>query len=302
VSPEAVEVEVDGRQLKLSNLSKVLYPESGFTKGDVVDYYARVADVMLPHVADRAVTFKRYPNGVDGTSFFEKHVPAHAPAWVQTATVPRGGNSRSSREGDVTYAVLADRPTLVWAANLASLEFHVPQWKVGDGRDLPKPADLMVFDLDPGPGTTIVECCRVANWLGAELGRDAMAAKTSGSKGLQLYLRLVPDSGDSNELAHELARKLERDHPEAVVSKMKKELRAGKVLIDWSQNSPAKTTVAVYSLRARPHPTASTPVTWEEVDACAKRGHPEDLEFLAVDVLRRVEQHGDLFDVVRSDL
>lgn len=300
MSPDAVEVEVDGRQLRVSNLTKVLYPDAGFTKGDVIDYYARVADVMLPHVIDRPVTFKRFPNGVDGTSFFEKHVPAHAPAWVQTATVPRGANSRSGREADITYAVLADRPTLIWAANLASLEFHVPQWKAGDGMDLPKPADLMVFDLDPGPGTTVVECCRVASWLGEELGREAMAAKTSGSKGLQLYLRLLPGSVDSNELAHEIARKLERDHPEAVVSKMKKELRLGKVLIDWSQNSPVKTTIAVYSLRARPQPSASTPVTWDEVDACAKRGRPEELEFLAADVLRRVEQHGDLFDVVLS--
>ena len=191
MSPEAVEVDVDGRQLKLSNLSKVLYPEAGFTKGDVIDYYARVADVMLPHVADRPVTFKRFPNGVEGTSFFEKHVPAHAPAWVADGDGAARCELEVVREGDITYAVLADRPTLVWAANLASLEFHVPQWQVGDGKDLPKPADLMVFDLDPGPGTTIVECCKVAGWLGAELGRDVMAAKTSGSKGLQLYLRLV---------------------------------------------------------------------------------------------------------------
>jgi bifunctional non-homologous end joining protein LigD len=299
VSPEAVEVDVDGRQLKLSNLTKVLYPETGFTKGDVIDYYARIADVMLPHVVGRPVTFKRFPNGVDGTSFFEKHVPKHAPPWVATASVPRGAKPRTGGEGDITYAVLADRPTLVWAANLASLEFHVPQWRVGDGKGLPKRPDLMVFDLDPGPGTSIVECCTVAGWLGTELGRDRMAAKTSGSKGLQLYLRLLPDAVDSNELAHELARKLERDHPDLVVSNMKKDLRNGKVLIDWSQNSPVKTTIAVYSLRARARQTTSTPVAWDEVDACAKRGRPEELEFLAEDVLNRVERHGDLFEVVR---
>ncbi len=296
MSPEAVQVEVDGRQLSLSNLQKVLYPEVGFTKGDVVDYYARVADAMLPHVTDRPVTFKRFPNGVDGTSFFEKHIPSHAPEWVQRVAVPRGANSRSG-DGDVEYAVLADRPTLVWAANLASLEFHVPQWRIGDATQLPGPSDLMVFDLDPGPGTSIVECCRVAGWLADEIGRDGVTAKTSGSKGLQLYLRLVPGSGDSNALAHEIARKLERDHPDEVTSNMKKSLRIDKVLIDWSQNSPAKTTVAVYSLRARPRPTASAPVTWDEVAACASSGRAEDLEFLASDVLDRLERFGDLFDV-----
>ena len=302
MSPEKVEVDVDGRKLTLSNMSKVLYPEAGFTKGEVLDYYARIADVMLPHVVDRPVTFKRYPNGVDGKFFFEKHVPAHAPPWVRTVTVPRSANSRArgdgERDGDIRYAVLDDRATLVWAANLASLEFHVPQWKAGDGKNLPKPPDLMVFDLDPGPGTSIVECCRVASWLGEELGRDGVAAKTSGSKGLQLYLRLAPGAADSNELAHELARKLEQDHPDHVVSNMKKELRNGKVLIDWSQNHAIKTTIAAYSLRARSRPTASTPVSWDEVDACAASARAGDLEFLASDVVRRVEAHGDLFAAV----
>jgi bifunctional non-homologous end joining protein LigD len=299
VSPETVQVDVDGRALTVSNLGKVLYPETGFTKGDVLDYYARVADVMLPHVWDRPVTFKRFPNGVEGSSFFEKHIPSHAPPWVHRATVPRRPNSKAP--GDVIeYAVIADRPTLIWAANLAALEFHVPQWQVGDGTDLPNPADLMVFDLDPGPGTTIVECCTVAGWLAEEIGRDGVAAKTSGSKGLQLYLRLA-SAVDSNELAHELARKLERDHPDAVVSNMKKDLRTNKVLIDWSQNNPVKTTIAVYSLRARPRPTVSTPVTWEEIDACANGGSPETMEFLAADVVDRVERHGDLFAAVLED-
>ena len=295
VSPESVQVEVDGRQLKLSNLEKVLYPQAGFTKGEVIDYYARVADVMVPHLADRPATFKRFPNGVDGKSFFEKHIPAHAPDWVRRVSVPRGANSRSTDEDAVDYAVIMDRPSLIWAANLAALELHVPQWRVGDGADLPKPPDLMVFDLDPGPGTSVVDCSIVAGWLGDELGRDGIAAKTSGSKGLQLYLRLQPGADDSNALAHELARKLERDHPESVVSNMKKSLRDHRVLIDWSQNSPFKTTVAVYSLRAKERPTASTPITWDEINACAASGRPEDLEFVASAVLDRVERLGDLF-------
>jgi len=297
VSPEAVVVEVDGRELRLSNLEKVLYPETGFTKRDVIDYYARIAEVMLPHIWDRPVTFKRYPHGVDEKFFFEKHVPKHAPTWLRTATVSRSSKSRAGGEGDIEYAVLSDRPALVWAANLASLEFHVPQWEVGDGKDLPKPADLLVFDLDPGDGTTIVECCGVAALLGEELGRDGVVAKTSGSKGLQLYLRLHPGVSDSNALAHEVARKLERDHPDAVVSNMKKDLRRGKVLIDWSQNNPIKTTIAVYSLRARPRPTVSTPVTWDEIDACAASGRADDLVFEAADVLARVGELGDLFEV-----
>ena len=297
MSPDAVVVEVDGRELRLSNLEKVLYPETGFTKRDVIDYYARIAEVMLPHICDRPVTFKRYPHGVDGKFFFEKHVPKHAPEWLHTAMVSRSSNSRAGGEGDIEYAVLSDRPALVWAANLASLEFHVPQWEVGDGKDLPKPADLLVFDLDPGDGTTIVECCGVAALLGEELGRDGVVAKTSGSKGLQLYLRLHPGVSDSNALAHEVARKLERDHPDAVVSNMKKDLRRGKVLIDWSQNNPIKTTIAVYSLRARPRPTVSAPVTWDEIDACAASGRPEDLVFEAADVLARVDEMGDLFEV-----
>lgn len=296
MSPEIVEVVVDGRQLKLSNLSKVLYPETGFTKGDVIDYYARIADAMVPHLTDRPVTFVRFPNGVEESSFFEKHAPSHSPEWVRREAVPRGSNSKSDRGNDVSYVVIDDRPTLVWAGNLASLEFHVPQWRLGDGKDLPKPSDLVVFDLDPGPGTTIVECCKVASWLAEEIGRDGVVAKTSGSKGLQLYLRLVPGAlGDASELAHDLARKLEQDHPDAVVSNMKKALRNNKVLIDWSQNNPYKTTVAVYSLRARPRPTVSTPVTWDEVDACAKKGKPDALEFVAPDVLDRVERLGDLF-------
>jgi bifunctional non-homologous end joining protein LigD len=298
-----VVVDVDGRKLKLTNLSKILYPDAAFAKHDVIDYYARIAEVMVPHLKGRPITFKRYPNGVDGASFFEKHAPSHAPDWVRRVMVPRGSNSRAKGEPDIEFAVLDSRAALVWAANLASLEFHVPLWRVGNGKDLPKHPDHMVLDLDPGPGTTIVECCTVARWLTDELGEDHVVAKTSGSKGLQLYVRLPPRTTTSAnvEHAHELARKLERDHPDEVVSTMKKDLRTNKVFIDWNQNVAVKTTVAVYSLRARPRPTVSTPVTWDEVDACAASGRAEDLVFEAPDVLERIDRLGDLFAaLVRS--
>jgi bifunctional non-homologous end joining protein LigD len=271
-------------------LDKVLYPESGFTKGQVLDYYAKISDVILPHIKDRPLTLKRYPNGVDGMSFFEKHAPSHRPEWVRTAEVP---SSRSAEP--ILFAVVCDRPTLLWAANLAALELHVPLWRVGKGRALPAPPDYMVFDLDPGPGTTIVECCRVARFLTDRLGEENLFAKTSGSKGLQLYIALTRTTSDqAGEQAHEIAVAIEKDHPEAVVSRMRKDLRSNKVLIDWSQNNPHKTTVAVYSLRARPTPTVSTPVSWQEVDRCAKSGNPDDLRFETKDVLRRVEKYGDL--------
>jgi bifunctional non-homologous end joining protein LigD len=290
-----VQVDVDGRELKVSNLGKVLYPEAGFTKRDVIDYYARIADVMLPHVCDRPMTFVRFPDGVAGGSFFEKHLPRHAPDWVHRVAVPGGSTARAKEKVDVTYAVVDDRPTLVWAANLAALEFHVPQWRVGDGSKLPAVPDLLVFDLDPGPGTSIVECCRVAGWLTDELGRDGVVAKTSGSKGLQLYLRRPADVQDTSATAKELAQHLEREHPADVVSNMKKSLREGRVLIDWSQNNQYKTTIAPYSLRARPFPTVSAPVTWDEVDACATKGAEDDLRFEASAVLERAERLGDLF-------
>jgi bifunctional non-homologous end joining protein LigD len=217
---------------------------------------------------------------VDGMSFFEKHAPSHRPEWVRTAEVP---SSRSAEP--ILFAVVCDRPTLLWAANLAALELHVPLWRVGKGRALPAPPDYMVFDLDPGPGTTIVECCRVARFLTDRLGEENLFAKTSGSKGLQLYMALARTTSDqAGEQAHEIAVAIEKDHPEAVVSRMRKDLRSNKVLIDWSQNNPHKTTVAVYSLRARPTPTVSTPVSWQEVDRCAKSGNPDDLRFETKDV------------------
>jgi bifunctional non-homologous end joining protein LigD len=249
---------------------------------------------MLPHVRDRALTLRRYPDGVAGASFFVKHIPAHAPEWVRTVAVPTVDGS-----SEVEYAVVCDLPTLIWAANLATVEFHVPLWRVGRRRALPGPPDFMVFDLDPGDGAGIVECCTVAGYvhdLLGERGSEAFA-KTSGSKGLQVYTalrdRLTWEALHDN--AHELARSIEREHPELVVSNMRKELRRGKVLIDWSQNLPTKTTVAAYSVRGRPEPTVSTPVTWDEVRACAAGGDPAALRFDTGAVLDRVERHGDLF-------
>jgi bifunctional non-homologous end joining protein LigD len=290
VSPERVQTTVDGRDLSLSNLDKVMYPSSGFMKSQVIDYYARIADVMLPHLRNRPATFKRFPNGVDGMSFYEKHSPASAPEWVHTISVP----SKDGSHDPIDYTAVDDRPTLVWAANLATLEFHVPLWRTAKGKAVPAPPDLMVFDLDPGPGTTIVECCQIAGWISERLKGETFA-KTSGSKGLQLYTPLSRRSWDqATEEAHEIARAVEADHSDLVVSIMRKTLRDKKVLIDWSQNSPSKTTVAAYSLRARNEPTVSTPVTWAEVSACAKRGDPDLMHFEADEVLRRVDKLGDL--------
>jgi bifunctional non-homologous end joining protein LigD len=287
-------VEVDGREVPITHADKVLFPETGFTKGQLIEYYVGIAPAMLPHVRDRPLTLRRYPDGVANPSFFEKHVPAHAPKWVRTVAVPT-----ASGDGEVEYAVVCDLPTLIWAANLAAIEFHVPLWRVGRRRKLPAPPDFMVFDLDPGEGAGLVECCTVAGHVQeqlAEQGAEAFA-KTSGSKGLQVYTkpgnRVTWDA--LRKSAHELARSLEGEHPDLVVSNMRKELRRGRVLIDWSQNHPSKTTVAAYSVRGRPEPTVSTPVTWEEVHACAAGGNPAALRFDTAAVLARFERHGDLF-------
>ncbi|MGH3732441.1 MAG: non-homologous end-joining DNA ligase [Acidimicrobiales bacterium] len=296
MSPERIQTVVDGRTLSLSNLDKVLYSKSGFTKSQVLDYYARVADVMIAHLRNRPATFKRFPNGVDGMSFYEKHSPAGAPEWVHTISVP----SKDGSHEPIDYTEVRDRPTLLWAANLATLEFHVPLWRASKGKHLPTPPDEMVFDLDPGPGTTIVECCQVAQWIITRL-KGEVFAKTSGSKGLQLYTHLSRRTWEkATEEAHDIARAVEQDHPELVVSVMRKELREKKVLIDWSQNNASKTTVAVYSLRAREDPTVSTPVTWAEVTNCAKRADPQLLRFEADDVLRRVDKLGDLMAALTS--
>jgi bifunctional non-homologous end joining protein LigD len=291
VSPERVLTEIDGRELSLSNLDKVLYPDTGFTKSQVLDYYARIADVMLPHLRNRPTTLRRYPHGVEGMSFFEKHAPDHQPDWIKTITVP----SKTGDHEPIVYTAVGDRPSLLWAANLAALEFHVPLWHVAKGKSIPAPPDYLVFDLDPGPGTTIVECCRVAQWVGERLDRESLFAKTSGSKGLQLYTRVQRTTWDQlGERAHEIAKAIERDHPSEVVSQMRKTLRDGKVLIDWSQNNSSKTTVAAYSLRARAEPTVSTPVSWAEINKCAKNANPDTLRFETKDVLKRIEKYGDL--------
>ncbi|MEU8245437.1 non-homologous end-joining DNA ligase [Nonomuraea sp. NPDC048916] len=285
-----IPVRVDGRELVLSNLDKVLYPADGFAKAEVIDYYSRVAPVLLPHLAGRPLTVKRYPNGVEGGSFFEKNAPRHTPAWVRKVRLPVPGSTKN-RES-IEYAVVDDLPTLVYYANLAALELHVPQWRVSAGGEA-LPPDTLVFDLDPGAPATIVECCRVAVVLREVLRADGLTArpKTSGNKGMQLYTAWDRDE-EPSAYARRLARLLEKEHPEQVVSVMAKKARPGKVLIDWSQNNPAKTTVAPYSLRAGQRPTVSTPLLWKEVEGCE---HPDELVFTAPDVLARVEEHGDLF-------
>lgn len=291
VSARTVTVEVEGQRVRLSNLDKVLYPEVGFTKGEVIDYYTRIAPVLLPHLADRPVTLHRFPDGVDAQSFWNKDASRNAPEWLRLVRLPTPGSTKGHEEID--FAVLDGLPALVWAANLAGLELHVPQWTVG-ARGAVREPDLLVFDLDPGPPATIVGCCRVAEFLREVLEEDGLPAhpKTSGSKGLQVYVPVrVPDAGRTVEYAHQVAERLSAEHPDAVLARMSKAARSGKVFVDWSQNNPAKTTVAPYSLRARSHPTVSTPVTWEEVADCRR---PEQLVFTSADVLARVEDRGDL--------
>ena len=284
-------VVVDGRQLTLSNLDKVLYPATGFTKGQVIAYYQGVAPALLPHLAGRPLTLKRYPNGVDDKFFYEKRCPSHRPEWVQVAPI---WSSRNKAE--VPYCVAGDLATLVWVANLASLELHT---SLSRSDDINRPT-MVVFDLDPGPPAGIVECCRLGlrlRELFERLGLEVLA-KTSGSKGLQLYAPLntpVTYDGGTKDFAFAVAQLFERRYPAEVVSSMKKELRPGKVLIDWSQNDEHKTTVCVYSLRARERPTVSAPVTWEEVAAVADGADPAGLVFEADAVLERVARLGDLF-------
>jgi len=285
---------IEGRELSVSNLEKVLFPHSGFTKGQLIDYYVRVGPAMLPHIRERPLTMKRFPDGVESKFFFEKHIPSHAPDWVRSVDV-----SANDGKDLIPYAMVNDIPTLAWAANLGTIELHVPLWHVGRHRKLPARPDFMVFDLDPGEGTSIVECCEVAGYVTAELSRQGVEsfAKTSGSKGLQLYAAVGPKTtwDSSRDRSHEIARKLEADHPDLVVSNMRRSLRRGRVLIDWSQNHPAKTTVAVYSVRAMATPTVSTPVSPAEVRRCAAKHDPRLLRFETEDVLRRLDKGGDLF-------
>jgi len=286
-------VEIEGKQLTLSNLDKVLYPEAGFTKGQVIDYYVRVSPVLLPHLKGRPLTMKRYPEGVNGMHFYEKNCPSHRPPWVKTAPIWSEGNNRW-----MDYCVIEDLPTLVWAANLADLELHT---SLSLAKEILRPT-MVVFDLDPGAPANIVQCCEVGLWLRRifqKMGLESFA-KTSGSKGLQVYVPLnTPTTYDQTKpLAHAVARLLESEHPDKVVSDMKKALRVGKVFVDWSQNDDHKTTICVYSLRARERPTASTPVTWDEVENCLKNNDPKLLVFEADQVLERVAKAGDRFESV----
>ncbi len=286
-------IEVAGRQIKLSNLDKVLYPKAGFTKGQVVDYMVRIAPVLLPHLAGRPLTLKRYPEGVEGLFFYEKNCPKHKPDWVKTAKVWSEGNNRF-----MYYCVVDQLPTLVWLANLADLELHT---SLSIAPEIHRPT-VIAFDLDPGPPASIVQCCQVGLWIREifdQCGLQAFA-KTSGSKGLQVYVPLnTPVTYEETKpFAKAIARLLQGRSPDQVVSDMKKSLRANKVFVDWSQNDEHKTTVCVYSLRAKEQPTVSTPVSWKEVETCFKKGNPELLVFTSDQVLKRVEKMGDLFEPV----
>jgi bifunctional non-homologous end joining protein LigD len=293
-------VRVDGRQLHVSNLEKVLFPEVSFTKAQVIDYYVRIAPVLLPHLSGRPVTFTRWPDGVEGQAFFEKNSARHAPDWVRKVTVPSPGSSRGRET--LEMVVLETVADLAWAANLAALELHVPQWQVGS-RLQPTLPDLLVLDLDPGPDAGILECCEVADRLRQRLVDDGLdpVVKTSGSKGVQVYAPIrVSDREHPSRYARALAQELSAETPDRVVWRMEKVLRPGKVLIDWSQNNPAKTTVAPYSLRARPDAPVSTPIGWDEVEAVLDGADPGSLRFRTEDVLARVEDYGDLFDIARA--
>src|SRR6202045_261934 len=292
---DKAELIVEGKKLAVSNLNKVLYPKGGVSKGQGVDYYIRIAPVLLPHLKDRPLTMKRYPNGVDQPFFYEKNCPAHRPPWVKTAKVWSEGNQR-----DMHYCLAQDLPTLVWAANLADIELHT---SLARKKDVTQPT-MMVFDLDPGPPADIVQCCQVGLWL-----RDLLAsmklksfAKTSGSKGLQVYVPLntLVTFDQTKDLSRALAQLLEHEHGNLVTSSMSKSVRKGKVFVDWSQNDEHKTTICVYSLRAREEPTVSTPVTWDEVASCLKKKKADLVKFRSEKVLARVEEMGDLFEPVEK--
>jgi bifunctional non-homologous end joining protein LigD len=292
---KAVEVEVEGRRLRLSNLDKVFYPASGFTKGQVIEYYTRVAPVLLPHLRDRPLTLKRYPDGVEGEFFYEKQCPSHAPDWVRTASIRLDADGR-----EIDFCLANDLPTLVWLANLADIELHT---SLSLASDMTRPTAI-VFDLDPGAPAALLECAQVAVWLREMLAGLELEsfAKTSGSKGVQLF---VPLNGpatydEAKPFARALARLAEKQHSELVVSRMSRELRRGKVLVDWSQNDDFKTTACVYSLRARERPTVSTPLGWEELEDALRAAEPERLVFEAHEALERVERLGDLFEPVLS--
>jgi bifunctional non-homologous end joining protein LigD len=295
---EEVRVEVEGHTLKLSNLDKVLYPRTGTTKGEVLNYYAQVAPVLLPLLRDRPVTRVRWPHGVERDRFFEKNAPAGTPRWVRTADVPTTGSRGESRHGDrLVFPIIDDLATLTWAANLAALELHVHQWTV-DKKGTPRGADRLVIDLDPGEGAGLHECCQVALLVREKLSEHKLDARpvTSGSKGLHLYAHLPrrQDSEKTSETAKTIAEGLQAEHPKQVTATMTKSKRSGKVFLDWSQNAGSKTTVSPYSLRGVERPLVATPVTWEEVEEGAEDPLGLD-QFRYDEVLARIEEHGDLF-------
>jgi bifunctional non-homologous end joining protein LigD len=289
MATERIAVQIGGHDLELSNLDKVMYPSAGFTKGEVIDYYTRIAPVLLPHLRGRALTRIRFPNGVDGVHFFEKNKPAGTPPWVRLETLPVPGSTKSRETVD--FVVVDELPTLVWLANLAALELHTPQWRIASH------PDLLVVDLDPGAPAGLTECCAVAVLMRDRLAADGVAAypKTSGKKGMQLC---CPISGEQDSevvsgYTRLVAEELSAHVPNHITAKMAKAVRPGKIFIDWSQNAAAKTTVAPYSLRAQATPTASTPLTWDEVEAMATGAAPAR-QFTAGEVLDRVDAHGDL--------
>jgi len=289
--PDKAELIVEDRKIQVSNLDKVLYPKVGFTKGQVIDYYIRIAPVLLSHLKDRPLTMKRYPDGVEGEFFYEKNCPSHRPKWVKTAKVWSESNKRM-----MNYCLAQDLPTLVWAANLADLELHT---SLARKRDVARPT-MMVFDLDPGAPGDIVQCCQIGLWLRDLLAKMKLKsfAKTSGSKGLQVYVPFTFDQ--TKDLSRALAQHLEHQHADLVTSNMSKAARKGKVFVDWSQNDEHKTTICVYSLRAKEEPTVSTPVSWDEVETCLKKKKADLLKFRSDKTLTRVEKHGDLFAPVEK--
>ena len=288
--PRAQTVNVEGRQLRLSNLDKVMYPETGFTKGQVLDYYVRVAPALLPHLEGRALSLKRYPHGVGEPFFFQKQSPSHRPKWLRTARIWSEG-----RNDWIDYCTASDLASLVWLVNLSDLELHPFLAKATD----PLAPTMMVFDLDPGPGADLVLCSGVAIKLRERLLQDGLASypKVSGGKGMQLYVPLnTKHTFDQTKgYSRRLAEELERAFPHNVTSNMRKELRKGKVFIDWSQNDDHKTTICVYSLRGQPRPWASVPLHWDEVEDCVQRRDAGHLRFAPEDALHRVEEEGDLF-------
>ncbi len=283
------QLDIEGTPVDVSNLDKVLYPKTGFTKGQVIDYYVRISRYLLPHLKDRPITLKRYPDGVEGFFFYEKQCPPHRPKWIKTADVPKSGGT------DIHYCVMNGLPALVWAANIADLELHTFLHKAPA---IERPTAL-AFDLDPGAPADIVQCCQVGLWIRDLFQRLGLQSfpKTSGSKGLQVYVPLNTSVAyeKTKAFAHAVAELLEERQPDAVVSKMLKSLRKGRVLVDWSQNDAHNTTVCAYSLRAKEYPTVSTPVTWEEVQAALKKNNARSLAFEPEGVLKRAEKFGDLF-------